>query len=126
LAWNKNDDKEAANLGGLLKKGGTMADIIIWAVIFVCMAVSMVISFWAGRRFIGFWPKLCFFFISSVVGIVLCPILSGLSVGFAAGQTHLHYLAMRGNTLTAIGGIVAIAWFGTWGLPKMISARKSN
>jgi hypothetical protein len=69
------------------------------------MAVSMVISFWAGRRFTGFWQKLIFFFIASVVGIVLYPILGGLSVGFA-------YL-----------GVVAISLFGAWVLPKMIAPK---
>lgn len=103
-----------------------MANIIIWGVMFVCMTVSMAISFWAGRRFIGFWPKLGFSFIASFVGIVLYPILSGLSIGFVPGQTHLHYLAMRANLWPAIGSVVAMAWFGAWRLPKIIAARKSN
>jgi hypothetical protein len=100
-----------------------MADIVIWAVILVCMAVSMMISFWAGRRFAGFWPKLVFFFIASVVGIVLYPILGGLSVGFASGQLSAHYHAMRDNAWIAYLGVVAISLFGVWVLTKMIAPK---
>jgi hypothetical protein len=83
----------------------------------------MVISFWAGRRFKSFWPKLLFFFIASVVGIVLYPILSGLSVGFASGQLSAHYHAMRDFGWIAYMGVIAISLFGMWVLPKMIAPK---
>lgn len=102
-----------------------MASIVIWAVILVCMAVSLAISFWAGRRFISLWPKLAFFAIASVVGIILYPTLAGLSVGFAIGHLSAHYHAMRDNLWIACFAVVAVSSFGVWGLPKMM-ANKSN
>jgi hypothetical protein len=83
----------------------------------------MLISFWAGRRFTGLWAKLAFFLIASIVGLVLYPVLSGLSVVFATGQLSAHYHAMRDYGWIAYAGIVAISLFGTWGLPRMMAKK---
>jgi len=45
-----------------------MANIVILTVILVCLAISLAISFWAGRRFAGFLPKLAFFLIALLSG----------------------------------------------------------
>jgi hypothetical protein len=102
-----------------------MADIIILGVTFVCMAVSMLISFWGGRRFTRFRAKLAFFLIASIVGMALYPILGGLSAGFAGGQLSAYYHAMRDDGWIAYLGVVAISLFGAWVLPKMMAGRSN-
>jgi tryptophan-rich sensory protein len=102
-----------------------MSSAVIWVVILVCMAISLAISSWAGRRFAGHWPRLAFFVIACAVGAFLYPVLSGLSIGFAAGQLSQHYHAFRDGKLIAIVGIISISLFGAWVLPVVTASRKA-
>jgi hypothetical protein len=42
----------------------------------ICMTVSLLVSFWAARRFETFWQKFVFFLIASVISFFLFPFLA--------------------------------------------------
>jgi hypothetical protein len=102
-----------------------MGSTVIWVVILVCMAISLAISSWAGRRFAGHWPRLGFVVIACVVGACLYPVLSGLSIGFSVGHLSQHYHAFRDGKLIAMVGIILISLFGAWVLPVITASRKA-
>src|SRR5438132_6578824 len=93
----------------------------VWAATTACMVVSLSISFWAGRRFESFWPKIVFFLIASIAGIFLFLFSAGIWAGTAPAQEHLIYLAFRKQFWVAVGGVVAMAYVGAWRLPRIIS-----
>lgn len=97
----------------------------VWATIAACMSVSLLIGFWAGRRFTSFWPKLVFVLVASVLGIFIYPFVGGLLAGGHPEQERLINAVFRKDVWTAIGGIVAMAAFGAWRLPAIIKKRNS-
>ena len=66
-----------------------MIQVGVWTATAICMTVSLLISFWAGRRLEKFWLKFAFFLIASVIGFFLFPFLGGLWQGAAPQQEHL-------------------------------------
>jgi len=103
-----------------------MSNAVIWVVILVCMAISLAISSWAGRKFAGNWPRLGLFLIACIVGAFLYPVLGGLSIGFAEGHLSQHYHAFRDGKLIAVVGIISISFFGAWVLPVITASRKAS
>ena len=101
-----------------------MVELGVWAATAVCMAVSLSISFWAGRRFETFWPKFVFFLIASGVAIFLFPFFGGLWEGAEPQQEHSIDHAFRKQIWAVIGGVVAMAYFGAWRLQEIIDSRR--
>jgi len=90
------------------------------------MAVSMAISFWAGLKFKSFWPKVVFFLIATVIGSILYPLLTAGWFGFKLTPTDPQYLAMRAQMIPAFVGVVVMAYFGAWRLPKKLAERQKR
>jgi hypothetical protein len=101
-----------------------MIQVGVWTATAICMTVSLLISFWAGRRFEKFWLKFAFFLIASVIGFFLFPFLGGLWQGAAPQQEHLIDAAFRKEAWTVLGCVVAMAYFGGWRLQKIIDDSK--
>jgi hypothetical protein len=101
-----------------------MIQLGVWTATAICMTVSLLISFWAGRRFETFWLKFVFFLIASVFGFFLFPFLGGLWQGAAPQQDHLIDAAFRKEAWTVLGGVVVMAYFGAWRLQKIIDDSK--
>ncbi len=93
-----------------------MIELGVWAAAAVCMTISLLISFWGGRRYTTFWPKFFFFLVASLIGIFLFPFFDGLWQGAAPQQEHLIDAAFRKRAWTVNGCIVAMAYFGAWRL----------
>jgi len=81
-------------------------EVGVWTATAICMTVSLLISFWAGRRLEKFWLKFAFFLIASVIGFFLFPFLGGLWQGAAPQQEHLIDAAFRKGAWTVLGGVV--------------------
>jgi len=96
----------------------------VWAAAAACMIVSLCISFWAGHRYKTFWPKFAFFLIASAIGIFLFPLFAGLWEGAVPQQEHLIDPAFRKQLWAVIGGVVAMAYFGTWRLQEIIDSTR--
>src|SRR6516165_9303681 len=103
--------------------GEEMVEAGVWMAAAICMTISLLISFWAGRRFESFWLKFVFFLMASVMGFFLFPLLGGLWEGAAPQQEHLIDAAFRKQVWAVIGGVVAMAYFGAWRLQKIIDRK---
>jgi uncharacterized SAM-binding protein YcdF (DUF218 family) len=101
-----------------------MVEVGVWTAAAICMTVSLLISFLAGRRFETFWLKFVFFLIASVFGFFLFPFLGGLWASAAPEQEHLIDPAFRKQVSAVIGGVVAMAYFGAWRLQKIIDTKR--
>jgi hypothetical protein len=88
------------------------------------MSISTILSFWGGSKLTGSGIKLLVFILSALLGIVLFPLLVGVLSTSLPEQEQLMVNGGRQQFLTEIGGVIAMAWFGMWRLPKII-ARQS-
>jgi hypothetical protein len=89
----------------------------------ICIAVSVVISYFFGRRYQTFWPKFAIFLIASAIGFFMFPILCGAWTVAAPHEKELILAAIRGRIWQIIVAVTVMAYFGTWRLQAIIEDR---
>lgn len=97
-----------------------MIELGFIVVLAFCMAVSLVISHFGGRRFRTFWPKFALFLIASIVGFFMFPILCGAWMVAAPQEKDLILAAIAGKIWQIIVAVTVMAYFGAWRMQAII------
>jgi hypothetical protein len=95
---------------------------MVWSTLLLCISVSTLIGFTGGRLFAGFWPRLAFFVLAAVLGMLMFPFIAGMWSALHPEQDRMIYFAFRDEAWTMIGTVIAMAAFGVWRLPALIDA----
>jgi hypothetical protein len=90
----------------------------------LCMFISLMTSYLAGRRLESVWLKLAVFAFATIVGTLSFPLIGGLWAGARPEEEYLIDPAFRQQIGTAIIGTVVMAYFGIWRLQEVIDSRR--
>ena len=100
--------------------------ILVFGVIFVCMAIALGLSYLASRISKKFWLRLALFVLVAAFSFFLYPTLVGIAVALLTQGGGEYRSATLQYVWPALGGIVAMDFFGMWLLQKMIDSQRAK
>jgi hypothetical protein len=94
--------------------------LIVWTATCNSVLVAFAIALWAGFRFVSILPRIAFFVVACVIGIVLFSIVSALLTTVMPVDADLLHAAVRKQALTVTLGVVIAAYVGAWQVRRIV------
>jgi NADH:ubiquinone oxidoreductase subunit 6 (subunit J) len=97
--------------------------IVIWAVVAICMAVTFAISYLGGLNFKQWWAKLLQAAVAVIIGYFTYILAAAIWIRYSPDQATAIKAAFARQSWAALGAAIVMAYFGGWRVPKIVQSK---